>query len=829
MSATRSSDVDASLDELQAICPNLERVAVVVAWFGTDLRAGHCTIIPGVEVRDKATHPGEWSVSGLTRGSAHLVSTVGGRPAFGGTPSDISVVDLIGELKTRGLKVTLYPFVMMDIPAGNALPDPWTGESSQPTYPWRGRITCDPAPGQGGSPDGTATAGTQVAAFFGTAAPAHFSVAGRDVVYSGPDEWTFRRMVLHYANLAAAAGGVDAFLIGSEMAALTRVRSASGVYPAANALVEPGGRRQVHARRRDDRHLRRGLDRIRRACRRPRRERGALSARSAVGVVGYRCGRHRLLRAALRLARRRRPSRPRAGVIDLRSRLSRWQSSRGARPSTGTMPTMRRARRRRARDITDGLGKPWVFRQKDMWSWWANAHVERVGGVERRRRPSWVPQGKPIWLTEIGCPAVDKGANQPSVFPDPKSIDSGVPYFSNGRRDDFIQRRDAGSGAADIRSRPGARRSTTNPVSTVYGGAHDRSVGDPSVDLGRAALSGVSGGARRVERRAELGDGTLAHRPARLGAAQRAGCRDSRRRGRDGLSTRRRSTRSSTAISSTARWRRALRSSRWRSPMRSTPLRTTASWRSARAAASPVDELFEDDLVLPDAGAPARLTRAQETELPREVSLGFTDGGTDYRRAAVISRRLRSAAPARRTPTLPSSPMTPPRSAAPRSGCRTCGPAARRPSSRLPPIAACAHAGRRHRRHGERAAAARRAARDRRHREPARQCAAPSTRRCSSCRSAARAAERPRSRRRSDRCRRCCSICRRLPTMRRRCCCGSRCSPIRGRAGRDLALRRTGSPSSRSALRSRRRSWARRSTICLPGRPAASITSTACA
>jgi acetyl-CoA carboxylase carboxyltransferase component len=35
-----------------------------------------------------------------------------------------------------------------------------------------------------------------------------------------------------------------------------------------------------------------------------------------------------------------------------------------------------------------------------------------------------------------------------------------------------------------------------------------------------------------------------------------------------------------------------------------------------------------------------RLTRAQETELPREVSIGYTDSETDYRRAAVVSRRL---------------------------------------------------------------------------------------------------------------------------------------------------------------------------------------------
>ena len=54
---------------------------------------------------------------------------------------------------------------------------------------------------------------------------------------------------------------------------------------------------------------------------------------------------------------------------------------------------------------------------------------------------AWVPQGKPIWLTEVGCPAVDKGANQPSVFPDAKSASGGYPHFSSGRRDDLIQRR----------------------------------------------------------------------------------------------------------------------------------------------------------------------------------------------------------------------------------------------------------------------------------------------------------------------------------------------------------------------------------------------------
>lgn len=44
--------------------------------------------------------------------------------------------------------------------------------------------------------------------------------------------------------------------------------------------------------------------------------------------------------------------------------------------------------------------------------------------------------------------------------------------------------------------------------------------------------------------------------------------------------------------------------------------------------------------MLTDDGGLARLTRAQETELPREARFGFTDGTVDYRRSAVTSRRL---------------------------------------------------------------------------------------------------------------------------------------------------------------------------------------------
>jgi hypothetical protein len=138
-------DLVVSLDQLQAQLPHVEEVTLVVAWFGDDLRCGSCAIRPKVEQAAKATIPFDWRVNGVDRAHAAVVSSNGGGPAYGGTPADRAVLQAIAELKRRGLKVTLYPFVLMDVPAGNALPDPYGG-AAQGAYPWRGRITCIPPP-----------------------------------------------------------------------------------------------------------------------------------------------------------------------------------------------------------------------------------------------------------------------------------------------------------------------------------------------------------------------------------------------------------------------------------------------------------------------------------------------------------------------------------------------------------------------------------------------------------------------------------------------------------------------------------------------------------
>lgn len=165
------ADWHVALDELEATCPNVGAVSLVAAWFGDDLRCGQCTIRPKVEIGHKITQPGAWSVAGIGRASAQTVSQIEGRPAFGGTPSDASVVRALQDIKARSLAVVFYPFVLMDVPPGNTKPDPWGG-TSQPAFPWRGRVTCDPAPGRDGTPDKTSAAAAQVESFSAARRPA---------------------------------------------------------------------------------------------------------------------------------------------------------------------------------------------------------------------------------------------------------------------------------------------------------------------------------------------------------------------------------------------------------------------------------------------------------------------------------------------------------------------------------------------------------------------------------------------------------------------------------------------------------------------------------
>jgi hypothetical protein len=243
-------------------------------------------------------------------------------------------------------------------------------------------------------------------------------------------------MVLHAARLCADEGGVERFLLGSELRALTRVRDENGAFPAVRALIQLA--QDVRAIL-PETEISYGADWT---------EYGAyqtpegdlefplddLWADPAVGFIG--------IDNYLPLS----DWRDGTAHLDAQTAESVYDQdylSANIKGGEGydwyyASPTDRNSQIRTP--ITDGMhDEPWVFRTKDLWSFWSERHHPRRGGI-RQGPSSWVPTSKPIVFTEIGCPAIDKGPNQPNVFVDPKSSESAPPYHSNGNRDDAAQR-----------------------------------------------------------------------------------------------------------------------------------------------------------------------------------------------------------------------------------------------------------------------------------------------------------------------------------------------------------------------------------------------------
>jgi hypothetical protein len=276
-------------------------------------------------------------------------------------------------------------------------------------------------------------------------------------------------MALHYAKLAALAGGVDAFLIGSELRGLSSLRSGTGAYPFVAGLRALAA--DVRAVLGAGTAISYAADWSEYFGHQPPDGSGdvffhldPLWADPNVDFIG----------------------------IDVYHPLADWRDEPGhadelsgrSQYNVGYLRSQIRggegfdwfyasAADRDAQlrtPIADGAGgKPWVFRFKDLEGWWSNQHFDRPGGIEAATPTAWQPRSKPIWFTELGCPAVDKGANQPNVFFDPKSAQSALPYFSSGERDDVAQR--AYLAAFQRFFDPGHPEfDGSNPISPVYGG-----------------------------------------------------------------------------------------------------------------------------------------------------------------------------------------------------------------------------------------------------------------------------------------------------------------------------------------------------------------------
>jgi hypothetical protein len=461
-SPSGKTDILTSLDQLQQELPMCDAVSLIVSWFGNDLRCSTCQITPKVEQAEFDAENMPWGVAGLNRATADVVPQIEGRAVYGGTPDDQSVIQAISELRARGQSVMFYPFILMDQLSGNGLPDPYGGPE-QAALPWRGRITADIAPGLLGSPDQTAAITSEVTAFFGTAQASDFTITEGRVEYTGPAEWSYRRFVLHNAALCAAVGGVHAFCIGSEMRGLTQLRAENNLFPAVEALKELA--QDVRSLLGAETKLGYAADWSEYFGYHPQDGSGdvffhldRLWADDQIDFVG--------IDNYMPLADWREGVSHRdaqwGSIYDLAYLRSNIEGGEGY----DWYYRSKQARDRQIRsDITDDAHhEPWVFRYKDIRNWWSNAHHNRIGGTRQQSPTDWVPASKPIWFTELGCAAIDKGANQPNKFLDLKSSESSLPYYSTGRRDDYMQ-------FQYLRAILGYwAESENNPISPEYGG-----------------------------------------------------------------------------------------------------------------------------------------------------------------------------------------------------------------------------------------------------------------------------------------------------------------------------------------------------------------------
>ena len=434
-SPSGDTDLVTSLHQLKTELPNCTAVSLVVSWFGSDLRCGYCNIQPKVEQKEFEIDEMPWRSGGIERSAALEVPRVDGRSIYGGTPADAAVIEAIAALRDSGHAVMFYPFILMDQVEGNGFADPYSENGFQAALPWRGRITLSIAQGRDGSPDQTDLAISEVSAFFGNAQVSDFWVQNGDVHYTGQSEWGYRRFILHYATLCQLAGGVESFCIGSEMRELTKIRGPEHRFPAVEALVQlaadvrlilgPNTKISYAADWTEYFGFHDGdnvffhLDPL-----------WASDAIDFIGIDNY------MPISDWRDAENHADANWRSiySIDYLKFNIS---GGEGFDWYYAGQEEKDRQARTPIKDLA--YGEDWVFRCKDLRSWWSELHYNRIDGVRSGQPTDWVPQSKPIRFTEYGCAAIDKGTNEPNKFIDARSSEAGYPHASQMGRDDLIQ------------------------------------------------------------------------------------------------------------------------------------------------------------------------------------------------------------------------------------------------------------------------------------------------------------------------------------------------------------------------------------------------------
>lgn len=235
------------------------------------------------------------------------------------------------------------------------------------------------------------------------------------------------------------------------------------------------------------------------------------------------------------------------------------------------------------------------------------------------------PQFDAAWADEYGCPAVDRGANQPNIFVDANSSEGGLPRASTGHRDDLAQMQYVRA----INAYWG--REGVNPISPIYGG--------PMLDMARAHLwawdarpypafplrddvwaDGVN------HARGHWLNGRATLQPVEAVAAEIAG-----RAGLDAIDAERaHGLVRGFAVADVGTARAALQPVLLAAGVDAVEGGGTFMLRSRAAR---VDQIVSDGTcVVRDGQAEVVLTRAPDAELAGRLRIGYSDAGGDYQR-----------------------------------------------------------------------------------------------------------------------------------------------------------------------------------------------------
>ena len=411
----KEADAKRAFMQMLETFPNLKWIGLSCAWFADNLDISKASIYPAVEYNH--TSFSNWNCAGISRENARVVSKDNsGELLYGGTPSDETILEFIDMCHSHGIKVMFYPIIMMDMN----------------NKPWRGRMI--------GKPE-------DVKKFF-------------------EKSDGYNRFILHYANLLK--GKVDAFSIGTELKGITAIKDDDNNFTAVKKLADLAMKckKILNSKNLDtNKDLQTLLDEYQasrspdiKGCRLNQTNdfKGEDAQRTNMYVSTAESRENRLdhlkMQPFIIYA---------ADWSEYHHEHNGWYHMDELWACNGIdfigidayFPLTEKSTS--VYDINEiihgfksGLYYDYYYDTKgkkiklepryaikNLQWFYENEHINPDG-----RKTAWKPRMKKIWITEYGFPSVQCASNEPNLFYDPSSNESGFPKHSNGGVDFLAQR-----------------------------------------------------------------------------------------------------------------------------------------------------------------------------------------------------------------------------------------------------------------------------------------------------------------------------------------------------------------------------------------------------